>query len=152
MMSVGFAPASIAVVYTYGLNDDPTWRCACVARLNCDRAKSLPPTIASTSPLALSNAIIEACPPESCCSDARSVPSAATLSTLIYTKSPIGRKPSPSTSPPPLHSHPGNTPPTPPPHARTSYKPHPPPHYPPQPHPLCPPAPAPPPQSSELYC
>jgi hypothetical protein len=67
-MSVGFAPASTAVVYTYGLNDEPTCRSACVARLNCDSAKSRPPTIASTSPFALSTAIIDACAPESCSS------------------------------------------------------------------------------------
>src|ERR1039458_5243197 len=47
MMSVGFAPASTAVVYTYGLNDDPVSRSDCVARLNCDSAKSRPPTISA---------------------------------------------------------------------------------------------------------
>ena len=30
---------SIAAVYTYGLNDDPTCRCAWVARLNFERSK-----------------------------------------------------------------------------------------------------------------
>src|SRR6266550_3347058 len=37
-----------------GLNEDPTWRFACVARLNLLRTKSKPPTIARTWPVRLS--------------------------------------------------------------------------------------------------
>ena len=40
----------------YGLNDEPTWRNACVARLNFDCSKLRPPTIAFTSPVELSSA------------------------------------------------------------------------------------------------
>src|ERR1035441_1565110 len=56
MVSSGLPPWSITAVYTYGLKDDPTWRRACVARLNLERLKSRPPTMALISPVALSMA------------------------------------------------------------------------------------------------
>ena len=39
-------PRSIAAVKTIGLKSEPTWRRACVARLNLLRAKLKPPTMA----------------------------------------------------------------------------------------------------------
>ena len=55
----------------YGLNDEPTWRSAWVARLNFDSSKSRPPTIALTSPVELSSAISAPCTPDSCSSETR---------------------------------------------------------------------------------
>src|ERR1039458_7081284 len=92
MMSLGRDPASTAVIYTYGLNDDPTSRCDWVARLNCDSAKSRPPTIASTSPLELSTAIIDACTPVSCSSSACMIPSGVPPPSRTYTTSPAVRR------------------------------------------------------------
>ena len=75
----------------YGLNDEPTWRSACVARLNFDCSKSRPPTIAFTSPVELSSAISAPCTPDSCSSETRlAVPFRS--STLTYTMSPTAEK------------------------------------------------------------
>ena len=53
-------PCSIAVASVNGLNEEPGWRCPLVARLNGWFLKSLPPTIALTSPVALSITTTEA--------------------------------------------------------------------------------------------
>src|SRR5207245_5519542 len=73
---IGVRALSIAAVYTYGLNDDPTWRNAWVARLNFDKLKSRPPPIAYISPLALSMAMSAPCAPESCSRVTRDLPRA----------------------------------------------------------------------------
>ncbi len=71
----------------YGLNDEPTWRSAWVARLNFDSSKLRPPTIAFTSPVELSSASSAPCTPDSCSSDTRlCVPLSSTIFT--YTRSP----------------------------------------------------------------
>ena len=56
--SIAFAgmESMIARAYTNGLMDDPGCRSACVARLNDERAKSRPPTMACTSPVSGSSA------------------------------------------------------------------------------------------------
>ena len=50
---VGGLPLSISAVYTYALNDEPGWRCACHARLNWFVSENgvAPPTIARISPV-----------------------------------------------------------------------------------------------------
>ena len=70
-------PRSSAVARTNGLNAEPGWRWPCVARLNGCDTKSSPPTIARTSPLALSIATSEACGPPGVLSHALTASSAA---------------------------------------------------------------------------
>ena len=48
----GEIPCRKAVASTIGLNDEPGWRSACVARLNWLRRKLEPPNIARTAPFA----------------------------------------------------------------------------------------------------
>src|SRR6185369_17938020 len=49
--SVGLKPLSSAAAYTNGLNEEPGWRNACVARLKLLSFQSRPPVSARTSPL-----------------------------------------------------------------------------------------------------
>ena len=50
-MYEGGRPFCTAAAYTIGLNVEPGWRSACVARLNFESSKSRPPTMARTAPL-----------------------------------------------------------------------------------------------------
>ncbi len=49
-------PEESAAVYTKGLKADPGCLLACSARLNCDAAKSVPPTMARIAPVCGSRA------------------------------------------------------------------------------------------------
>ncbi len=62
-MASGLTPSCSARSRMKGLNADPGWRWPLVARLNGRRLKSVPPTIALTSPVLFSMATSEAVGP-----------------------------------------------------------------------------------------
>ena len=79
---LGEMPRWMAVASTNGLNAEPGWRWPCVARLNGCDAKFSPPTIARTSPVALSIATSDACGPPGALSHALTDCSAACCSLM----------------------------------------------------------------------